>query len=100
LSFKVKEACEHWRREIKQAFETGKTVVVFMPPVQEFFIATGERQFSGTGRNRQTTRVVKIYSNFNAIPPSQVPVNGNCSRLFFDCNFGEVVWKFDRRIRS
>jgi hypothetical protein len=36
LSFKVKEACEHWRREIKQAFETGKTVVVFMPPVQEF----------------------------------------------------------------
>jgi hypothetical protein len=24
----------------------------------------------------------------------------NCSRLFFDCNFGEVVWKFDRRIRS
>jgi hypothetical protein len=46
-----------------------------MPPVQEFFIATGERQFSGTGRNRQTTRVVKIYSNFNAIPPSLAPVN-------------------------
>jgi hypothetical protein len=24
----------------------------------------------------------------------------NCSGLFFDCNFGEVVWKFDRRIGS
>jgi len=23
-----------------------------------------------------------------------------CSRLIFDCNFGEVVWKFDWRIRS
>lgn len=28
------------------------------------------------------------------------PTACNCSRLFFDCNFGEVVWKFDRRIRS
>jgi len=25
---------------------------------------------------------------------------GKCSRLIFDCNFGEVVWKFDWRIRS
>ena len=28
-SFHLKESCEHWRREIKQAFETGKTVIVF-----------------------------------------------------------------------
>ncbi len=28
-SFQLKECCEHWRREIKQAVEAGKTVVVF-----------------------------------------------------------------------
>lgn len=27
-SFEAKECCEHWRREIKQAVETGKTVLV------------------------------------------------------------------------
>lgn len=28
-SFEAKEYCEHWRREIKQAVENGKTVIVF-----------------------------------------------------------------------
>src|SRR5215831_331064 len=28
-SFALKEACTHWHQEIKQAIETGKTVVVF-----------------------------------------------------------------------
>lgn len=36
-SFTLKEACEHWRREIKQAVENGKTVVVFLPPVNDVF---------------------------------------------------------------
>jgi hypothetical protein len=39
-SFSLKEASEHWRREIKQAIEVGKTIVVFLPPVEEVFVAT------------------------------------------------------------
>ena len=30
-SFEAKECCEHWRREIRQAVETGKTVLVYLP---------------------------------------------------------------------
>jgi hypothetical protein len=57
-SFQLKECCEHWRREIKQAIDAGKTVLVFLPPVQEVYIDTGQRQYSGTGRNQKTTRIV------------------------------------------
>jgi hypothetical protein len=74
-SFQLKEACEHWRREIKQAVETGKTVVVYLPPVQEVYIDTGERRYSGTGRNQKTTRIVAPHTNYAAIPADLKPVN-------------------------
>jgi hypothetical protein len=80
-SFQLIEACEHWRREIKQAIESDKTVIVFLTPVQEVYIDTGERQYSGTGRNRVTTRIVNIYSNYNCIPVSLKPTNSRGSSV-------------------
>ena len=74
-SFQLKAACEHWRREIKQAVESGKTVVVFLAAVQEVYIDTGERQYSGTGRNRATTRIVSPYDNYHSIPADLNPTN-------------------------
>src|SRR6478736_1935750 len=53
-SFKVKERSEHWRREIKDAVESGKTVVVFLPDLWQFYVDTGKREHSGSGRSRQT----------------------------------------------
>lgn len=73
-SFSLKECCEHWRREIKQAFETGKTVLVYLSQLREVFVDTGQRSYSGTGRNRQTTRQVALYTNYQAIPASLSPV--------------------------
>ena len=46
-SFALKEATEHWRREISQAIESGKTVVVFLAPLDEVFVATGEERYEG-----------------------------------------------------
>jgi hypothetical protein len=74
-SFKLKESCEHWRREIKQAVESGKTVIAFLPAVQEVYIDTGDRQYSGTGRNRATTRIVAPYSNYCSLPIELSPTN-------------------------
>ena len=73
-SFHLKECCEHWRSEIKQAVEIGKTVLVFLSSLYEVHVATGERSYSGTGRNRQTTRIVEPYNNYKAIPASLAPV--------------------------
>ncbi len=82
-SFQLKEACEHWRRELKQAAETGKTVIVYLPAVQEIYIDTGERRHSGTGRNQKTTRIVSLYTNYASLPVDIRPVNatGNAMKL-------------------
>lgn len=82
-SFFLKEKCEHWRREIKQAFESGKNVFIFLSAIKEVYVDTGERQHSGTGRNRATTRIVSLYSNYAAVPLDLklVSTKGNAMKL-------------------
>ncbi|GLR13283.1 hypothetical protein GCM10007907_20730 [Chitinimonas prasina] len=80
-SFQLKEACEHWRREIIQAVESGKTVFVYLPEVQEVYIDTGKRNYSGTGHNRATTRIVERYTNYAALPNDLKPVNATGSAM-------------------
>ena len=43
---------------------------ILMSELQEVFLDTGERQYSGTGRNRQATRMVEQFNNYAAIPLS------------------------------
>ena len=67
-SFRLQETVSHWRRELSDAVRAGKTVFLFLPELQEVFIDTGRRQYSGTGRNRQTTCLVSEYSNYKTVP--------------------------------
>ncbi len=67
-SFKLQEQLAHWRREILGAVRAGKTVFLLLNELQEVYVATGEKSFSGTGRNRQVTRHVTSYSNYALIP--------------------------------
>ena len=82
-SFQLKECCEHWRREIKQAVEAGKTVIVFLSELEEVFVDTGQRSYSGTGRNQRTTRLVAEYNNYQSIQAALSPVvaTGNAMKL-------------------
>lgn len=82
-SFRLKERSEHWRREIKDAVESGKTVIVFLTDLYEVFIDTGRREYSGTGRNQKTTRIVGEYNNYQCIPASinAVKTKGSAMRL-------------------
>lgn len=73
-SFQLKAQTEHWRREIKSAVDSGKLVVVYLTDLCEVSIATGEKQFSGTGRNQKVTRVVTDYNNYQSIPTQLRPV--------------------------
>ncbi|WP_407312989.1 hypothetical protein [Pseudomonas sp. nanlin1] len=73
-SFKLKNQSEHWRREIKAAVEHGKLVVVFLSELTPLSIATGQKQFSGTGRNQKVTRIVTDYNNYQSIPLDLKPV--------------------------
>lgn len=82
-SFEAKECCAHWRREIKQALETGKTIIVFLPALYEAYVDTGQRTHSGTGRNQKTTRHVELLSNYDMLPVSlsPVPATGSSMKL-------------------
>lgn len=67
-SFRAVEAAKHWRAELKTAIESGKTVVVFLSKPVEVFVYTGEKQYSGTGRNRQVTNIVQPFSSYRFMP--------------------------------
>ncbi len=67
-SFQLKENIEHWRREILEALKAGKTVFMLLNEHDEVYVATGEKSYSGTGRNRQMTRNVAPYTNYRIIP--------------------------------
>ena len=80
-SFRLKEHLEHWRREILEAIRAGKNVFIFLNQEQKVFIATGEKTFSGTGRNRQTTRHVDQISNYKIVPSAITVTNSNGSSM-------------------
>jgi len=95
-SFRLKERSEHWRREIKDAVETGKTVMVFLADLYEVFIDTGRRKYSGTGRNQKTTRIVEGYDNYRCIPVKINPVKTKGSVMKLAPRGAELIasyWK-------
>ena len=46
----------------------GRIVIVVMPPPDKCYYATGQKEFSGTGRNRVSQRYVNELSLLNSIP--------------------------------
>lgn len=80
-SFRLKEYLEHWRREILEAIRAGKNVFLYLNMEQEVFIATGEKTYSGTGRNRHTTRHVTLISNYRIVPGGIKATNSNGSSM-------------------
>lgn len=80
-SFRLKERSEHWRREIMDAFQGGKTVVVYLPSLLQIYVDSGTRTHSGTGRNRHTTRHVESYDNYRCIPVELGPVSSSGSSI-------------------
>jgi len=73
-SFNLTEHTAHWRKEISTALEYGKTVFVFFTNFQDFFIYTGRKEYSGTGRSRSTTHIVDSYDNYRFLPIELPPI--------------------------
>lgn len=90
-SFQLREQSEHWRREIKSAIENGKLVIVYLGELREISIATGEKQFSGTGRNQKTTRIVTNYNNYFSIPVDLKPVKTKGQEIKLAAKKSELI---------
>lgn len=67
-SFKVVENIAHWRSELQIALDEGKTVLVFLTRLETFFVYTGSKDHSGTGRSRVTTNHVRPVENYSLLP--------------------------------
>ncbi len=67
-SFRAVESATHWRSELRMAYDDGKTIFIFLAKPEEVYRYTGEKNYSGTGRNRQVTNIVTPFSSYNAIP--------------------------------
>ena len=93
-SFQLKEHLEHWRREIFEVIKAGKTVFLLLNELREVYVATGQETYSGTGRNRQTTRHVQLQTNYSFVPGSIDVVNskGNSMRLHGSDNLLSTYW--------
>ena len=99
-SFQLKEQAEHWRREIRAAVESGKLVIVYLSDLNEISIATGEKRFSGSGRNQKTTRIVTDYNNYHTIPLDVKPVKTNGVEIKLAAKNSEVISAYWREFSS
>ncbi len=99
-SFRLKERTEHWRREIKDSMNNGKTVIVFLSDLEEIFIDTGERTYSGTGRNQKTTIMVTNYDNYKCIPFKLQPVKTKGSAMKLCPKRGEILASYWKEFES
>jgi hypothetical protein len=90
-AFELRESVRHWRAEIKSAFDSGKTIVVFLPEYYVMSVDTGKREYSGTGRNRHTTRLLGDISNYEIIPFKLRDVRNSEGKLFRNCKNTDLV---------
>lgn len=71
LSDKSSVAClasiKHWNTEIKTAFESGKTIFIFISTPEDVFVNT-HYSLSGTGRSQRQTRNVSEINSFSMLP--------------------------------
>ena len=69
-SVSIIEDRERRKAELVDLIKLGRTVVMFVPTPTKFYIDTGQRSFSGTGRNQKTTIHVSEVSLRSFIPIS------------------------------
>jgi hypothetical protein len=62
--------CEHWKGELKAAADSGKVVFVLLSKPDLCYYDTGQRSYSGTGRNQRTTTILAPKSSYDSIPLS------------------------------
>lgn len=73
-SFNLKDCASHWRSQLQLIVQSGKNVFVILKKKDQVWIDSGRRQYSGTGRNQKTTRMVDEYDTYQMLPPLLIDV--------------------------
>lgn len=67
-SSRIVESAKHWNRELEAYLKSGRNLYILLCPKYEFYIDTGQRRTSGTGRNQKVTNIVHLYNNYKFLP--------------------------------
>lgn len=68
ISVQIQANTKRRRSEFVEFVNSGRTLVVIVRPPQNCYVDTGGRTYSGTGRNRVTTRQVEPFDLLSALP--------------------------------
>jgi hypothetical protein len=80
-SFELLRDVSRVRGEMRRFLELGKTLVLFVPPRTAWHVATGAKNHSGTGKNRQTTRFVREMNVTETFPVELELVDGAGTKM-------------------
>lgn len=95
-SFEVVGHAAHWRSEIQGAFNTGKTIIIYLTELKEYYIDTGKKEVSGTGRNKTNINYVSPFNNYAFLPvkfEKVISSSGKSIKFAKDTKFLTSYWK-------
>jgi hypothetical protein len=94
-SFRARESLAHWQRELAAAFDAGKLIVVLLAKPEDVYVDTGQKNYSGTGRNARVTRIVEPLVSYKAIPVSATFIAASGTEIIpaGDLRFFATFWK-------
>jgi hypothetical protein len=93
-SFRLKDALRHWKRELSEALEHGKTIFVYLCAHESVYAATGDKEHSGTGKNRQTINIVDLVSNYSCLPLDIKPIAASGTKMSLYPEFKELLQQY------
>jgi len=70
-----REAETHWNNEVKEFLNSGKNLIVILDKIDSFFIKTGQKEYSGTGRSRRTINIINEKSNYHFLSRKSIVTN-------------------------
>ncbi|MCB0535386.1 MAG: hypothetical protein KDD14_24475, partial [Saprospiraceae bacterium] len=84
-SFKIKEHSNHWQNEILNFLKAGKTIFITLAEKIDFFVHTGQKKTSGTGRNQKVTDIVESYHNYKFLPNFSFEIVASSGSKIYPC---------------
>jgi hypothetical protein len=95
-SIQNRASITHWRNELKQAFEIGKTIFIFLKKPTEVYARTGSQEISGTGRGQRVIHHVDLINSYSSLPinfDSIIPSKGKKVKFTKDGGILSGYWK-------
>jgi len=102
-SVRAHRSLGHWKKQLRLAFDTGKTIFLFLRSPVEVYAHTGSQELSGTGRSQKVIHHVSLIDSYMAVPilfDSMIPAKGKKTRLTDRGRILSTYWKAVQDISS